>query len=665
MQKVPGNDSPTNATSENNHPTEGRLNVKQLNKTGSAYALMLAGVLGLAGCGEQATSEDVAAPETPAVEAPPAIPESADKMALYGDLHVHTQLSFDAYIFGTRSTPDTAYRFAKGEPLKHPGGFDMQLRKPLDFEAVTDHDLFMGVIRAMDDPATKPGQHEFGKMIQNAKTPAERLSVFQKIIPFLRSETGKLPDFYDETIIRSAWQEVVEAAERHNEPGKFTTFVGYEFTASGKARENLHRNVIFRGAGPDLPFSVLQSGNPEDLWDWLDTQRAAGVEGLAIPHNSNGSDGLMFDLRQTDGSPFTSGYAQQRMLNEPLVEVSQVKGTSETHPMLSPNDEWADFELMEVRIATNLPSKAPGSYVREALRNGLVLEATEGFNPYKFGFISASDTHVGAGSFDEGNYWSKVGIVDGTAVQRGSVPTPEPDASGNRYVSGSSFETWGASGVAAVWATSNTRDAIYDAFRRKETFATSGPRLKVRLFGGYGLDKVTSGDTAALYAQGVPMGGDLLANGDETPVFHAEAMRDADSAPLQRLQIVKGWVEGDKGQERVFDVACADGLSVDPATHRCPDNGATVDLSSCSFSQDKGAAELRAVWKDPTFNAAQHAFYYVRVIENPTCRWSTWDALRAGVPPRDGLKATVQERAWSSPIWFAPAKKAGEPAAET
>ncbi|MCP5178854.1 MAG: DUF3604 domain-containing protein [Pseudomonadales bacterium] len=623
------------------------------------YMPVAAAMLLALGCSKpDGAAPDAAAAPTVEVAKPPAVEVVPERMALYGDLHVHTQLSFDAYIFGTRSTPATAYAYAKGEPLQHPSGFTMQLKKPLDFEAVTDHDMYMGIVRAMDDPSTKPGQTELGRKIQAATTPQSRLATFQEVVAFLRGSGGTPPDFVDTSVIRAAWDEVIAAAQNNYEPGKFTTFVGYEFTASGNNRENLHRNVIFRDTPAELPFAVTDSPNPEDLWDWLDAQRAEGHEALAIPHNSNGSDGLMFDLRQADGTPFNAAYAEQRARNEPLVEISQVKGTSETHPLLSPNDEWADFELMQVKIATDQFSKAPGSYVREALRNGLVLAATEGFNPFRFGFVAASDTHVGAGAFSEDNYWSKVGFVDGTAQQRGSVPLAEPDASGNRYATGNSFETWGAAGLAAVWAESNTREAIYDAFRRKETFGTSGPRLKVRLFGGYGLDGIAAGDVTALYARGVPMGGDLLADGDKVPVFHAQAMRDPDSAPLQRLQIVKGWVADGEGHEQVFDVACADGLSVDPATQRCPDNGASVDITSCAFSQDKGAAELSAVWRDPDFDHTQHAFYYVRVLENPTCRWSTWDAVRAGVAPREDLKTTIQERAWSSPIWFAPAKPA-------
>jgi hypothetical protein len=623
-------------------------------------AWLSATALLLGACSEQ--PPDAATEVAPAapVDAPaPQVPSDPNRMALFGDLHVHTGLSFDAYIFGTRSTPDSAYEYAKGQPLQHPAGFAMQLKAPLDFQAVTDHDLFMGVIRAMDDPNTKVGQHPLGKELQSADTPQARGALFQKIIPFLRGNSEDSKAFLDEAIMRDAWKEVVDAAARHNQPGKFTTFIGYEYTSSGPERENLHRNVFFKDAGPDLPFSVLTSNNPEDLWDWLDTQRDAGREGLAIPHNSNGSNGMMFDNKQMDGSPLSALYAEQRMRNEPLVEVTQVKGTSETHPLLSPNDEWADFELMEVRIATMLPSKAPGSYVREALRNGLVMQATLGFNPYKFGMVAASDTHVGAGSFDEHNYWSKAGFIDGTAELRGSVPLQTPGPDGNAYVVGNSFDTWAASGLAGVWAESNTRDSIFEAFRRKETFATTGPRIRVRLFGGFGLGQVASGDVAALYAKGVPQGSDLppmqaADDARQAPVFHATALRDSASAPLQRLQIVKGWVENGAGREQVFDVACADGLTPDPNTHRCPDNGATVDVHTCAFSSDKGAAELNVVWQDPSFDPAAHAFYYVRALENPTCRWSTWDAVKAGVAPRESLKSTVQERAWTSPIWYSP-----------
>ncbi len=317
----------------------------------------------------------------------------------------------------------------------------------------------------------------------------------------------------------------------------------------------------------------------------------------------------------------------------------------------------------------------PGSYVREALLHGIELEEKGGFNPFRFGFIGASDTHVAGGPFEESNYWSKAGAMDGTPQQRGSVPLDEPLENGERYAD-VYYHLWGSAGLAGAWAEENTRDSIFDALRRKETFATSGPRIRVRFFGGFALPDGLADDADAVakaYAAGVAMGSDLVgsagasatglgggggATGGKGPSFLVWAMRDPKSAPLQRLQVVKGWVEDGKGQERVYDVACSDGLTPDPTTHRCPDNGATVDLATCKITDGKGAAELRTMWSDPVFDASRRAFYYTRVIENPTCRWSTWDAIRAGVAPNPKLEPTIQERAWSSPIWYVPAGSA-------
>jgi hypothetical protein len=398
--------------------------------------------------------------------------------------------------------------------------------------------------------------------------------------------------------------------------------------------------------------------NPEDLWAWMDRNRAEGMEAIAIPHNSNGSNGQMFKLETFDGRPLDGAYAKTRMRNEPIVEVSQVKGTSEVHPLLSPNDEWADFEIYPYRIGVELPSEPSGGYVREAYLNGLEMEERGGFNPYRFGLIGSTDTHVSAGTPEEFNFHSKSGWLDGTPELRGSVPATNPVVpleEGEIYHP-FPFHLWGASGLAGVWAEENTREAIFDAMRRKETFATSGPRMRVRFFGGFGYDAGLATDpemVAKAYEGGVPMGGDLD-GGDGPPRFLVWASRDPNSAPLQRLQIVKGWIEDGTAVEKVFDVACSDGLEPDPATHRCPDNGAAVDLSDCSYSQDLGAAELRTVWTDPEFDAESRAFYYVRVLENPKCRWSTWDAIRSGVAPRPDIPSTIQDRAWSSPIWYEP-----------
>jgi hypothetical protein len=394
----------------------------------------------------------------------------------------------------------------------------------------------------------------------------------------------------------------------------------------------------------------------------MDQQRERGMEALAIPHNSNGSDGTMFERTKWNGQPIDRAWAELRARNEPLAEITQVKGTSETHPLLSPNDEFAGFEIMEWYIGSATPiTKFDGGYVRKSLKDGLELEAKAGANPYKFGLVGSSDTHNAAGSYEENDYLSKVGIQDATPQKRGSAPpegqtwaTYKPADNVARY------STWGASGLTGVWAPENTREEIYAALRRKETFATSGPRIRVRFFAGYGIGSSPLTSDAGVqnaYANGVAMGSDLLGKADGQPDFLVMAMRDANSAPLQRLQIVKGWLDASgKAQEKVFDVACSDGGAINTSTQRCPDNGATVDIKTCVFSADKGDAEMNTVWRDPEFDPKLNAFYYVRVLENPTCRWSTWDANRLGIEPNPALEKTIQERAYTSPIWFIPTK---------
>jgi hypothetical protein len=576
--------------------------------------------------------------------------------AYFGDLHVHTTYSFDAFIFGTRTTPDDAYRYARGETIEHTTGFKMQLQSgPLDFQAVADHGAFLGVFPAMADSSTEVSMHPLAGQLTGATTAEEGRAIFRSMYALVQEERHL--EVLDLDVVRSAWQEIIDAANRHYVPGEFTTFIGYEYTA-GPDSQNLHRNVIYRGdAAPEIPFSRFDSQNPEDLWAWMDAHRAEGHEALAIPHNSNGSNGQMFRLETFDGDPLDAAYAETRMRNEPIVEVSQVKGTSEVHPLLSPNDEWADFEIYPYRIGTTIPSDPPGGYVREAYMHGLVFEEEQGFNPFRFGLIGSTDTHNSAGTPEESNYHSKVGMLDATPELRGSVPLATPRSDGGRYIDGY-YQMFGASGLAGVWAEENSRESIFDAMRRKETFATSGPRIRIRFFAGFGLDAdLLSADDmiAKAYAEGVPMGADLVGDGERAPSFLVWATRDPNSTPLQRVQIVKGWVENGEAKEQIFDVACSDGLEPDPASHRCPDNGAAVDLSDCSISADRGAAELQTLWTDPEFDAGERAFYYVRVLENPSCRWSTWDAVRAGVEPREDLPATIQDRAWSSPIWYVPA----------
>lgn len=571
----------------------------------------------------------------------------AENRAYFGDLHVHTSYSFDAFLFGTRSTPDDAYRFAKGEAIDHPGGFELQLDKPLDFYAVTDHAFFLGMWSALNNPKHPRNDDEAARRFLDASTPGQRGWAFRNAYQYLVGN----PDPKGE---RTAWQDIVDAAQRHNDPGRFTTFVGYEYTSSVQ-QGNLHRNVIYRGQKvPDMPFSRLDSLNPEDLWTWMDAHRQNGIESLAIPHNSNGSDGRMFQLHKFDGSAINADYAEQRLRNEPLVEVTQVKGNSDTHPFLSPNDEWADFEIFPYRIASRLKSRPRGSYVREAYLNGLALEEEVSANPYLFGVIGSSDTHNGGERFDESKYVDKIGMLGYTPELRGSIPLTRLDGMpAYRETSGRFF---GASGLAGVWADENTREAIYDAFRRKETFATTGPRIKVRFFAGYDLDEsiLETGDFSTAYAKGTPMGGELRYERRATPDFLVWAAQDPAGTTLQRIQVVKGWIESGDTHERVYDVACSDDLEVDPLTRRCPDNGATVRLQDCSITKGVGSAELKTFWRDPDFDPQQRAFYYVRALENPTCRWSTWDAVRAGTAPRTDLKWIIQERAYTSPIWYQP-----------
>lgn len=625
-------------------------------------------------------------PGQPSGDRPEANP---DRNAYFGDLHVHTKYSFDAYAFGTVASPDDAYRFAKGEAIKNPAGFDMQLREPLDFYGVTDHGMFMGVAPMAADTSSDISRHAFAEVAHDLNAPGNtgRLSILDRMRSFglaralaLAIVDGEVEREEPLAIAKSAWADSIRAADEHNDPGRFTTFVAYEYTTTSDDNGSLHRNVVFKDSDrlPAVPFSRMHSRDPEDLWNWMDTLRDDGVESLAIPHNSNKSNGHMFKLEDWAGAPFDDEYTVKRIRNEPLVELTQIKGTSETHPALSTRDEWAGFELVSTRgvgIGRPMPSKPEGSYVREAWRRGLELEAQGITNPFAFGVIGSSDTHTGAAQNDESNFSSKLGLLSATPDLRGSVPLGMVDSMLLRIlpgqdvteVDGESFmggqqQEFGAAGLAAVWAEDNTRESIYAAFRRKETFATSGPRIRVRFFAGYGLPEdllETADGVARAYANGVTMGAELTpdtSGANRAPTFILWAQADVSSAPLQRLQIIKGWIDASgETHEAVIDVVCAGGVDVNPATKRCPDNGATVNLSDCSIRANTGDAELRTAWTDPNFDANERAFYYARVLENPTCRWNTWDAIKAGTKPRSDLAATLQERAWSSPIQYRPA----------
>ncbi len=599
------------------------------------------------------------------------INHNPNKDAYFGDTHVHTKNSFDAFIVGTRSNADDAYRFAKGETIDNGEGHQIKLDgPPLDFYAVTDHGEYMGVIAAMQDKKSPISRTKTAKSIFGlfGGSHEDRRNAFLRI--GVTVVTGdEIEDIYDRDHIDNAWAENVAAAEKHYQPGKFTTFSGYEFTAmelignidnqidpavatATAGAINLHRNVIFENTAPERLFTTLDSPNPENLWNWMNSQRAAGHNVLSIPHNSNASNGQMFDLLQTDGSPITAEYAANRIRNEPIVEVTQIKGTSETHPLLSPEDEFSDFEQYESLIGTPVKSTvAKGSFIRPTLSRGLKLGAELDKNPYQFGLIGASDTHVSASSLSEENHFGKF-ANDLNLEVRGSVPPdgaktwPENFKAAPDLIAAPQY---GASGLAGVWAEANTREEIFKGMKNKETFATSGPRMRVRMFAGHNYNPTILAKTNLVklaYAGGVPMGGNLGAK-ESSPTFLVWATKDPNGKPLQRLQVIKVTAS----DETIYDVACAEGGAINAASHRCADNGARVDISTCATNDSTGTAELKAFWQDPDYNA-EPAAYYVRVLENPKCRWSTWDAIRNGTPPNPDMHATIQDRAWSSPIWI-------------
>jgi len=637
----------------------------------SARALMLATLAGALACGDaggpaEPTPQPAAeagsdpAPPTPAEPAAPGQEAAArERTALFGAVHVHTSYSFDAFTNGTVTRPADAYAWARGEPIQgNAAGLEIRIRTPLDFYAVSDHAEMMGVFPRMRDPESPLSRHPLAARVLSDDANVA-MQAFAEVLREISA--GNLdPALTDPEISRSVWREIVETADAHYEPGHFTTFPAFEWTSNPDKR-NLHRVVVFRDsrAVPELAFSSLDSERPEDLWRWMDERRAAGATLLAIPHNANASDGLMFSLERSDGQPLDAAYAEERAKNEPLYEISQIKGTSETHPALSPNDEFAGFEIWDYTLSADSerPTHRAGSYARRALLDGLVLERAGTGNPFRFGFIGDTDTHNAAASNEEDNYTGKFAFETVPSHRLfGIEGQPEPQKQQVREFS--------SGGLAGVWAEENTREAIYDAMLRKETFGTSGPRLSVRLFAGwdFGDADVAAPDWAARgYARGVPMGGTLsTAPPGGRPTFIVWAAKDPKSGNLDRVQLVKGWVDAEgRPHEAVHDVAWSDGRVPDAATGALPPVGDTVDAKTASFSNDIGDSQLFGVWTDAGFDPAQHAFYYLRALEIPTPRWSTRDAAALGVEIPGGLPASIQERAWSSPVWYAPAAGGG------
>jgi hypothetical protein len=592
--------------------------------------------------------------QPPAVPAPQPNPE---RNAYFGETHLHTSWSLDAFSAGnTVTNPGDAYKYFKGEPIKHPLGYDVKIDTPLDFAGVTDHSEYAGVIQLANEPGSPVSKIPAAQpLILKAKTKEEMVRVALYAINDLVAGPP-IKALMSPEIAGTVWKRNVELAEKANEPRKFTAFCSYEWTSMPN-NMNLHRNIFFRDCSrvPAVPFSALDSYHPVDLWNWMDGQRKAGNELLAISHNANLSNGLMFPTEvDTRGRPIDSAYAASRDRNERLTEIKQLKGSSETHPLLSPNDEFANFELMSILLG-NPPGRIPhivGSYARQALKDGLAMQDTKGFNPYKFGFGAASDSHNTAVPYRQDNFFGGHTFLDGTIEARmaGTLVGGMFDARA---------ESTG--GLTGVWAEENTRASIFDAMQRKETFAVSGPQIKVRFFGGWGYAAGMLADrdwVKAGYAKGVPMGGDLPPASGKAPTFMVWATKDPTSGNLDRIQIIKGWTKSGQSFEKIFDVVWAGDRKPDRFTGIVPPIGSTVDIGKGTYANSIGAAELKAVWSDPEFDASVHAFYYARVLEIPTPRWTTIQAAKLGVAPPDVVPATLQERAWSSPIWCTPGTEA-------
>ncbi len=578
---------------------------------------------------------------------------------LWGDTHLHTSVSVDAGTMN-RVGQEDAYRFARGEEVTSTGGLRAKLSRPLDFLVIADHAEMYGLMPQLlsGDPevlSTEAGKQWFGEL-----TSGDTDRIFATAMKIVASLSGDEPPIKNEKAVRNAWQAYTALADRYNEPGRFTALIGFEWTAIGG--NNLHRNVVFRGdasvANRTLPYSQYNSKNPENLWKHLAAfEKETGAEVLAIPHNGNLSNGRMFTVETFDGKPLSKDLASLRARYEPLIEATQIKGDSESHPFLSPNDEFAGYEVWDRSNlnGTELKTKdmLQWEYTRSALKTGLQLERKLGVNPYKFGLVGSTDAHTSLAAVEEENFFGKHSGVEPTSTRWEHVVIAAPDPKLN--VMG-----WqqAASGYAAVWATENTREAVFDAMKRKETYATTGSRMTVRFFGGWDF---TAQDTATRlpasigYAKGVPMGGDLRkAPAGKRPTFLLAAMKDPYSGNLDRIQVVKGWMDKTgKTEEKVYDVVWSDGRKPG-ADGRLPAVGNTVDVANATWTNSIGSPELVAVWEDPDFDPAESAFYYARVIEIPTPRWTAYEAKRYGIKMPAEVPMTTQERAYTSPIWYSP-----------
>ena len=604
----------------------------------------------------------------------------ASTQVYFGDTHLHSSYSFDAFLNNNHSAdPDTAYRWAKGQPVIHPyNRARVQIQTPLDFLVVSDHAEMLGVMKAVRNDSdlfedlglwasfkrwyamyqmndaidTDTGMAFFGRFLPR---PAQGEGHVDPVAD-PSNNIGSVAIFGDTTAVgTAAWTDIVDTAERHNDPGTFTSLIGWEWS-SIPTGANLHR-IVISPDGADksnqyLPFGSDQSQYPEDLWTWLgETQERTGAQFLAIPHNSNISKGYMFDTTTLRGEEITADYATRRMAWEPVAEITQIKGDSETTSSLSPEDEFADFETYEHYIQNGVVDyvASAADYIRPALKRGLSIEQKVGVNPYKFGLIGSTDAHSGLSSSEENNFWGKMA----------KDSTPETKARPGMSLEARDGWNMSASGIAAVWAPENTREAIYAAFKRKEVYATTGPRMRVQLFAGWSFPEgaAAADDFSAIgYSNGVPMGSDLAATGrsDRAPSFLLRAVKDPVEANLDRAQIVKGWVDASGVEhEQIYNVAWSGERQLD-ADGRLPAVGNTVDLDSARYSNSIGQAEFALKWTDPDFDPQHSAFYYARILQIPTPRNALFDAIALGLDKPPKGPSTIQERAYTSPIWYQP-----------
>lgn len=627
-----------------------------------AVALATIAALALTGCDRAIAVEDI---QRGTGEGAIELAEFPDR-PYWGDTHLHTDNSVDAFGFGVRLGPEDALRFASGEQVTATTGGEAKLARPLDFLVIADHSDGLGATRRLyDAPRLGVVAMRDDTLLRwydmMHESPAQsRLAVAELITA---AANGTLPEaLTDPERQREAtaeiWSHQLELLDRYNRPGSFTALAGFEWTLMPDGN-NLHRVVMFRDGrdrtGQIRPFPGIGT-TAEQLWDWMAAyERKTGGRALAIPHNSNLSNGLMFEMALPDGSPMTAEYAAKRAAAEPVVEVTQIKGDSEAHPFLSPNDELAGFGVKGWELG-NLPLTAPstpdmfgGSYVREALKRGLSLERQLGVNPYAFGLIGSTDSHTALATTAEDDFYGKHTGNEprtGRASEAQNLGTRE-GRFGWHYLAG---------GYAAAWARGNSRAEIFDAFARREVYATTGTRMSVRVFGGFDFaNRDFAGDWVRKgYGEGVPMGGELADRG-RPPRLIISALKDPDGANLDRVQVVKGWIDGSGTlRERVFDVAWSDAASRAPVGGKLPAVGDTVDRKTATYTNTIGAPELRAVWTDPAYRPGEAAFYYVRVLEIPTPRWPLFDRVRYGTTLADDVELVAQERAYTSPIWLEP-----------